>query len=50
LKDKEENNMARVFADRIRYQKINPKTNLPWTINDVPEKYRAEVQRILDEE
>lgn len=42
--------MAYVFADLIKNKKINPKTNLPWTINDVPEKYRAEVQRILDEE
>lgn len=42
--------MARVYADMIRYQKINPNTNQPWTINDVPQKYRAEVQRILDEE
>lgn len=42
--------MAKVYADKIRYKKINSATGQPWTINDVPERYRAEVQRILDEE
>lgn len=42
--------MAKIYADRIKYKKVNPKTGLPYTIDDVPQKYREEVQRILDEE
>jgi len=42
--------MARVYADMIKNHKINPKTNTAWTINDVPQRYKAEVQRILDED
>jgi len=42
--------ICKVYADKIRYQKINPATGKAWTINDVPAKYREEVQRILDEE
>lgn len=42
--------MARVFADLIRGKKINPKTGEVWRLEDVPERYREEVRRILEEE
>jgi len=41
--------MAKVYADLIRYKKINSKTGQPWKLADVPERYRAEVERILGE-
>lgn len=41
--------MPKVYADLIKGHKINPRTGQEWTINDVPEIYREEVQRILDE-
>lgn len=41
--------MARIYADLIRYHKINPKTGMTWTIEDVPAKYQEEVRRILEE-
>lgn len=41
--------MARVYTDMIRYGKINPKTNEAWKLEDVPNRYRAEVEKILEE-
>jgi len=41
--------MARIYADLIKKEAINPTTGQKWTINDVPEDIREEVQRILDE-
>lgn len=40
--------MARVYADLIKKGAINPKTGNPYCIEDVPERLRDEVQRILD--
>jgi len=42
--------MAKVYADLIIKGAINPKTNKPYTIDDVPAKLRKEVQKILDGE
>lgn len=39
--------MARVYADLITKGAINPKTSKPYTINDVPAKLKADVQKIL---
>lgn len=39
--------MIKVYADRIYYKKINEKTGKAWTINDVPQKYRAAVEAEL---
>lgn len=41
--------MARVYADMIRYGKINPKTHKAWDLEDVPIRNRAEVKKILEE-
>lgn len=41
--------MARIYADLIREQVINPKTGKPYTIDDVPAKLKAAVQAILGE-
>ena len=30
-------------------KEINPATDKEWTINDVPERWRVEVQALLDE-
>lgn len=40
--------MAKVYADKIRYEKINAKTGETWKLEDVPKKYLDEVIRILE--
>lgn len=42
--------MAKVYAYLIIKGAINPKTGKPYTINDVPTKLKADVQKILDDE
>ena len=42
--------MAQIYVSLIRKGAICPKTGVAYTINDVPEKLRAAVQAILDEE
>lgn len=42
--------MAKVYADLIRKGAICPKTGKPYTLEDVPEKLREEVRRILEDE
>ena len=39
--------MAKIYARLIKTGAINPKTNRPYTINDVPENLREEVERLL---
>jgi len=40
--------IIKVYADKIYYHRINDKTGKEWCIEDVPERYRAEVQAELD--
>ena len=39
--------MAYVYANLIKKGTINPKTEKPYTIDDVPSIIRAEVEKIL---
>lgn len=41
--------MTRIYYRKITNKEINPFTDKEWTINDVPERWRNEVQAILDE-
>jgi len=41
--------MAAYYGTKIKNGVINSKTGLPWTIDDVPAKKRAETQAWLDE-
>lgn len=43
--------MAKVYASLIKNGVINPKTNLPYTIDDVPDykNLREEVKKLLEE-
>lgn len=41
--------MAKVYADLIQNGTINPKTGIPYVVEDVPAKIRDEVKRILGE-
>ena len=38
---------ARIYADLIIRGVVNPKTGLPYTIDDVPAKYRSAVEDLL---
>ena len=40
--------MAKLYYKKILSGEIHPITNEPWTLNDVPERWRAEVQELLD--
>lgn len=42
--------MTRLYYRKITNKEINPVTDKEWTINDVPERWRNEVQAMLDEE
>ena len=41
--------MAQIYASLIMKGAICPKTGEPYTINDVPERLRAEVEAILND-
>jgi len=40
--------MAKIYYRKILSGDINPSTGETWSINDVPERWRAEVQAMLD--
>lgn len=40
--------MAKIYYRKIVAGDIHPVTNEVWTINDVPERWREEVQALLD--
>jgi len=40
--------MAKIYYRKITAGDINPSTSEAWSINDVPERWRAEVQAMLD--
>ena len=42
--------MVKIYARLIQKQVINKNTGKPWTLDDMPENLREEVQRILDGE
>ncbi len=41
--------MARIYASLIQKGAICPKTGNPYTISDIPEKLRAEVENLLNQ-
>lgn len=41
--------MAYFYGYRIVNEVINPKTGLPWTINDVPTKWVAATEAWIEE-
>ena len=41
--------MAKIYANLIKNHTINPKTGKEWCIEDVPDKLKEAVQKILDE-
>lgn len=40
--------MAKLYFKKITNGDIHPITNEAWTIDDVPERWREEVQTLLD--
>lgn len=42
--------MAYVYADLIRKGAINPKTGKSYTVNDIPNIVKAEVEEILGQD
>jgi len=40
--------MAKIYYRKIMAGEINPNTGEAWSINDVPERWREEVQALLD--
>lgn len=42
--------MAKIYADLIKKVIICPKTGEPYNIDDVPQKLRKEVKKILSED
>jgi hypothetical protein len=40
--------MAKIYYRKIVEGDINPATGRAWIIDDVPERWRAEVQAMLD--
>ena len=41
--------MAYVYADLIRKGTINPKTGKSYTIDDVPERIREHVRKVIED-
>lgn len=41
--------MAKIYYRKITNKETNPATDKEWTIDDVPERWREEVQALLDE-
>lgn len=42
--------MAKIYYNKIKSGAINPKTGKPWEIYDVPDKWRGEVERMLEDD
>ena len=40
--------MGEFYGKKILHGEINPKTGLPWTINDVPKLWKKKTQDWLD--
>ena len=40
--------MAKIYYRKITGGEVNPSTGKAWVIDDVPERWRAEVQAMLD--
>lgn len=40
--------MAKIYYRKIKEGEINQETGKPWSINDVPERWRQKVQELLD--
>lgn len=40
--------MAKIYHRKILNGEINPATDEAWTIDDVPERWRAEVEEMFD--
>lgn len=40
--------MVKLYIKKIVNGDINPSTGQPWTIDDVPERWRAEVREQLE--
>ena len=40
--------MARIYYRKIRGGDVNPDTGDPWHIDDVPDRWKAAVQALLD--
>lgn len=41
--------MAKVYARKIKNGEINTATGTPWCIDDVPDRWKDAVQKLLDE-
>jgi len=39
--------MARIYADLIKREVINPNTGLPYSLDDVPARLRSAVENLL---
>lgn len=42
--------MAKIYYRKITAEDINPATGVAWNVSDVPERWRYEVQALLDGE
>ena len=42
--------MAKIYAAKIRNHAINPATGREWRIEDVPARWRDDVEKLLEEE
>lgn len=41
--------MVKVYVRKIKNGEINAATGLPWCIDDVPDRWKDAVQKLLDE-
>jgi len=41
--------MAKIYYRKIKDADINPKTSVAWNIDDVPTRWKDEVQAMLDD-
>jgi hypothetical protein len=42
--------MAKIYLRKIRGEEVNPATGEVWKLEDVPVRWRSEVESLLDEE
>jgi hypothetical protein len=42
--------MAKIYLRKIKGEEINPATGEVWKLEDVPLRWRSEVESLLDEE